>query len=58
MSDSDISSALGHHDVVCQMLATFGWGAPMSDECGDSTLSLVEAHALQEAIRILKHNYS
>ena len=46
MSDSDISLALGHHDVVHQMLATHGWGAPMFDEHGDGTLSLAEVHAL------------
>ena len=46
VSDSDISSILGHYDVVCQMLATFGWGAPIFDECNDSTLSLAEVHAL------------
>ena len=48
VSDSDISSALGHHDVVCQMLAISGWGAPMSDECNDRTLSLAEVHVLKE----------
>ena len=58
VSDSDISSALGHHDVVRQMLAMFGWGAPMFDLCGDSTLSLAEVHVLREVVRILKHNYS
>lgn len=58
VSDSDISSALGHHDVVRQMLATSSWGAPMFDERANSTLSLAEVHALREAVRILNHNYS
>ena len=58
VSDSDISSALEHYDAIHQMLATSGWGTPMSDEHNDSTLSLAEVHALREAIRILKHSYS
>ena len=58
MSDSDISLALEHYDGIRQMLATSGWGAPMFDEHGDSTLSLAEVHVLREAVRILKHSYS
>lgn len=58
MSDSDIFSALEHYDAICQMLATSNWGAPLSDKHSDSSLSLVEIHALQEAIRILKHGSS
>ena len=57
VSDSDISSALEHNDAIRQMLATSGWGAPMFDEHGDSTLSRAEVHALREAVRIMKHSY-
>lgn len=59
VSDSDISSNhLVHYDVIRQMLVASSWGAPMSDEHGDSTLSLEKVHALRETVRILKHNYS
>ena len=34
VSDSDIFSSLENYDAIRQMLATFGWGAPMSDEHG------------------------
>ena len=51
MSDSDISLALGHHDVVHQMLATSSWGTRMSDERSDSTLSLVQVHTFERLSR-------
>ena len=55
--DSNISLALEHYDVIRQMLATYGWGAPMFDEHGDSTLSLAKVHVFQEVVKILNHNY-
>ena len=58
MSDSDISSSLEHCDAIHHMLAALGWGTPMLDEHGDSSLSLAEIHVLRETINILKHNYS
>ena len=58
MSESDISSAFEHYNVICHMLATSGWDALMSNERSDSTLSLAKVHALRLAVRILKHNYS
>lgn len=58
VSDSDIYSSLDHYDAIRHMLATFGWGAPVSNKHSDSSLSLAEVHALREAVRILKHSYS
>ena len=58
VNDKDISSTLEHYDAIHQMLAASSWGAPMSDEHNDKSLSLVEFHVLQEVVRILKHSYS
>ena len=58
VSESDISSSFEYYDAILQMLSAYGWGAPMSNEHNDSTLSLVEVHALREAVRMLTHSYS
>lgn len=58
VSDSDISSSLDHYNVIHQMLATSGWGVPMSNEHGDISLSLAEVRVPREAVGILKHSYS
>ena len=46
VSYSDISFILEQYNAIHHMLATFGWGATMSDEHSDSTLSLAKIHAL------------
>lgn len=57
VSDDMIATALEHFDVARQMLATYGWSTPKTNEHSDSILFLAEFHALREAIGIMKQNY-
>ena len=50
----DITTALEHFDTARQLLVVTGWGASMIDESSGGYLSLVEVHALCEAIKVLR----
>lgn len=51
------ATTLEHVDVARQILATYGWRALVIDESYDNGLSLEEFHALQETVKIMRHNY-
>lgn len=57
VNDNMIATTIEHFDVARQMLATYGWSTPLTDEHGDSGFSLAEIHALREAIGMMKQNY-
>ena len=46
VNDRMVASTVKHFDVARQMLATYGWSTPLTDEHGDSVFSLAEIHAL------------
>ena len=46
VNDRMVATTVKHFDVACQMLATYGWSTPLTDEHGDSVFSLAEIHAL------------
>ena len=56
VNDRMVATTVKHFDVAHQMLATYGWSTPLTDEHGDSVFSLVEIHALREAIGMMKQN--
>lgn len=55
--ERDITTTLVHFDTARQLLAVIGWGASMTDESCGGYLSLVEVHALREAVRVLRQDY-
>lgn len=57
VNDRMVASTVKHFDVAREMLATYGWSTPLTDEHGDSVFSLAEIHALREAIGMMKQNY-
>jgi hypothetical protein len=57
VDERGISSTLEHFDAARQLLAVYGWSAPMTDESSGGYLSLTEIHALREAVRMLRQDY-
>ena len=46
VNDRMVATTVKHFDVARQMLATYGWSTPLTDEHGDSVFSLAKIHAL------------